>query len=319
MTGRRWLLVGAVLALLLFGAARHPSDRESATPVLAETTTSDATVTPGAFSGTVTVDGRDRTFRLYVPSTLPESEAVPLVIGMHGGLGSGEQFARDARFDEQAERGRFIAVYPDGTGRGPLGLRTWNAGTCCGTAVEQQVDDIAFIGALLDHLAARLPVDAARVFVVGHSNGAMMALRLACEMPARIAAVASVAGSLEAPCDAREPVSVLSIHGDADESHPLEGGNGRRALTDVEYASVADTLARWRELNGCSGEGESTVDGRLTTVTWADCQDRSRVVSMVIAGGSHAWPGGRDTGPLRAEPSDALDASTAVWDFFAAE
>jgi polyhydroxybutyrate depolymerase len=313
------LLALAILAIATVACRDRRGDESTASATSEATSTDGPPVDrpdPGASRGSMRLDGYTRGWRLYVPASLPEAGFVPLVIGLHGGLGSGEQFAADARFDEQAERGAFIAVYPDGVARsGLIDARTWNAGSCCGTAVSEGVDDVAFIEALLDRLVGELPLDEDRVYVTGHSNGAMMGYRLACELSDRIAAIAVVAGSLEAPCAPSEPVSILSIHGDADESHPLEGGNGPRAITNVDYNSVASSIASWRDLDGCPGEPVVTEVGPVHAETWSRCAENTEVGSIVVAGASHSWPGGAPTGPLRADPSSDLDASAAVWDF----
>ncbi len=84
-----------------------------------------------------TPDGRVRTFHVYIPSTITPGRSqppVPLLVALHGGLGSGRQFERTSGFDGLAEANRFIVVYPDGVGVGPDEQnRTWNSGECCGS------------------------------------------------------------------------------------------------------------------------------------------------------------------------------------------
>ena len=166
-----------------------------------------------------------------MPASLPAGEAVPLVIGLHGGIGSGVQFADNSRFDKLAEANGFLVVYPDGVGTGLGGddLRTWNAGACCGSAARQDVDDVAFLSALIDELAGRYRIDADRTYALGHSNGAMMSYRLACELSDKIVAIGMVSGSrtLDA-CEPSQPVSVIQVHGTGDQNVPIEGGTAAR-------------------------------------------------------------------------------------------
>jgi polyhydroxybutyrate depolymerase len=265
---------------------------------------------PLTLEAELTVDGRDRSYRLYVPSTVIAGFPAPLVIGMHGGFGTGEQFARTSEFDAQAEAGRFIVVYPNGTGTVP----TWNGGACCGFAVRENVDDVAFIDALIDEIARKYPVDQERIFAVGHSNGAIMALRLACELSDRIAAVGSVAGSLEIEaCNPPQPVSVLMIHGDADLNHPLEGGEGPQSIAGVPFNSVADTMETMRVAAGCSSGTQVTRDIDITVTIWA-CPDGVAVEQQIIAGGTHAWPGS-DQVLLSGPASQAMDATEVLWNW----
>ena len=265
--------------------------------------------------GSMRFDGRQRTWRLYVPASLPLDEPIPLVIGLHGGLGSGEQFAESTRFDAQAEDGRFLAVYPDGAARPLLGIRTWNGGRCCGFAVERNIDDVGFIAALIDDLEATFRIDPQRIYAVGHSNGGIMAHRLACELPNRIAAIGVVAASLEVACEPDQPVSLLSIHGDADTSHPLEGGEGADSLAGVAFTSVQESLDTWIALNRCDPTPSVAQTGAVSTSRWSRCDQGSVIESQIVAGASHAWPGGEPTGPLRPQPSPDLDATVALWAF----
>ena len=339
---RAWLAWGAlvVLVLLVLGSARRdraespadaevtpPSEATAAASVVAGGGTPIATPTApsvqpadrpeaGASRGSLEIDGRTREWRLYVPRSLAQIGEVPLVIGLHGGLGSGEQFAADGYFDSQAERGGFIAVYPDGITRRLIDARTWNAGGCCGTAMNEGVDDVGFIAALVERLALQLPIDRDRVYATGHSNGAMMAQRLACDRADLFAAIAVYSGPLQTTsCAPSEPISVLNIHGDADQNILIGGGNGPRAVTNTDYVSLADTAAAWVAFNGCRTQLPVSVTGAVTTSIWTDCSDGVVVQTQVVAGASHAWPGGAPTGPLRADPSPDLDASSAIWDF----
>jgi polyhydroxybutyrate depolymerase len=181
--------------------------------------------------------------------------------------------------------------------------------------VRNDVDDVRFILALIDEIAARIPVDRGRVYAVGHSNGAMMALRLACEAPERFAAVGAVAGSLETECPSGTAVPALMIHGDADENHPIEGGSGPNSVAGVEFNSVADTMETLRTVNGCSSETGTETAGAVTTTRW-ECPEGAEVVLEVIADGSHAWPGGTVQIPrLIGEPSTAMNATEVLWEF----
>ena len=127
--------------------------------------------------------------------------------------------------NQKADQEGFLAVYPNGTGR--FSSLTWNGGNCCGSAMQQRVDDVAFIDAVLDDLANVVNVDTKRVYATGISNGAIMAYRLASELSERIAAIAPVAGPMgTATCSPRRAVSVLHFHGTDDQFAPFNGGRG---------------------------------------------------------------------------------------------
>ena len=68
--------------------------------------------------------------------------------------------------DRLADREGFVVVYPNGSGLLRARLLTWNAGGCCGYAMRADVDDVGFVRALLDDLAARVAFDRRRVYDV---------------------------------------------------------------------------------------------------------------------------------------------------------
>ncbi|MGA0878030.1 MAG: alpha/beta hydrolase family esterase [Ilumatobacteraceae bacterium] len=202
-----------------------------------------------------TTDGSRRHFRLYVPTTLRVGESAPLLIALHGGLGSSEQFAANSGFDELAEANGFIVVYPDGIAASDRpGLQTWNGGYCCGPAARRDVDDVGFVQVLIDLLKERFNIDTERIFATGHSNGAIMAYRLACELSDVIVAIGVQAGSLGVDgCQPEKPVSVLHIHGLADANHPIDGGMGT-GVSGVEFRSGRLSVAALAEANECDGQ-----------------------------------------------------------------
>jgi len=256
---------------------------------------------------------------MYVPSSLA-TPAAPLVIALHGGLGNGVQFADNSRLDGFAEANGFVVAYPDGIG-GALGrddLRTWNAGSCCGQAVVQQVDDVAFVRAMVDTLRAdpELGLDGERVVALGHSNGGMMAHRLGCDAADLVAGVGSYGSSVEIePCVPSQPVSVMAVHGTADTNHPLEGGRGN-GVSGSSFAPVAAGIAAFAQADECSDEPETSTQGDLTTEEQTACDDGVFVRLVTIAGASHAWPGG--TGPSAAVVGPAYADYDASFEIVAA-
>ena len=175
----------------------------------------------------VTHQNRKRTYHLHLPENFSDFETYSLVMVLHGGAANAEYAARMSEMRELADKENFIVVYPNGTGIYEHAVLTWNAGICCVYAKEHEIDDVGFLEKLIDKLIAEYPIDKNRVFITGISNGAMMAHRLACEISEKIRAIAPVAGMLN--YDEKEPttsVSVLAIHGTADEHAPYGGGQG---------------------------------------------------------------------------------------------
>ncbi len=280
---------------------------------------------PGLVSSSmVTPDGRERTYHVFAPSTIAD-EPMPLLIAMHGGLGSGLQFRDNSGFDELAETNGFIVAYPDGIRiLERRDNRVWNGGACCGVAGEgrQNVDDVGFIAAVIEEISAAYPVDPARVFATGHSNGAIMSYRLACELADTIVAIAFQSGSIEVDeCAPSRPVSVLHLHGLADTNINLDGGPGD-GVSSHDFASPLESIEAMATLNGCSGR-EAFADPTNPDVSgtrWGDCDSGTEVELMLVEGANHAWmghPGRFVQEQLMGEPYADLDASFVIWEFLA--
>ena len=125
-------------------------------------------------------DGMYRTYQLHLPSDYDGSQNTSLIIAMHGGFGSGTQLEIQSQLSVKADEENFIVVYPEGV-ESLLNIRTWNAGGCCGYAMNNNIDDVGFINALMDTLISNYSIDTLRIYATGMSNGAFMSYRLACE------------------------------------------------------------------------------------------------------------------------------------------
>jgi polyhydroxybutyrate depolymerase len=289
----------------------------------------------GTVDRTLEHDGLTREYRLTVPAGYDGTEPVPLVLNLHGFEGSAAGHDDTTGVPEAAGERGWLVVSPQGSGlsvpEGPPeaeaaaqfeGIPFWNIfgpgevdfggegpGLPPGTTLE--VDDVGFLARLLDELEAELCVDADRLFATGHSNGAGMSITLACELGDRLAAVGSVAGvNLTGVCDGEEPLSVLAIHGDADEIVVYEGGS----LFGFELGnpSVPDRMVQLAERSGCDSEPElAEVPDGVERLRWAGCDAGAEVELWTISGWGHGWP-------RAASPDDVgvIDATETVLDFF---
>lgn len=251
---------------------------------------------------------------MYWPAEL--TGPAPLVVVLHGGYGDGRQAEKNYHWDGQADTGRFVAVFPNGVGR------SWNAGTCCGAAKNTDVDDVAFIRSVVADVQRAVAIDPRRIYVAGMSNGAMMAYRMACETTL-FAAVAPVAGTILVPCSAARPISLLAIHGEADDRVPYAGGPGKAFSVSgqarVDGPSVPADNATFRRINDCAAP-DTTRSGVVSTSV-AACPDGRTVELISVAGAGHQWPGadpGLSLLGISPTPSNALDATSMIWQFFAA-
>lgn len=257
----------------------------------------------------IDVDGVVRRYRLFVPTTLDRRRPVPLLVALHGGDNSLDSFVETTQFDKAGAVGNFVVAYPEAT------KRAWNAGRCCGSAPARGVDDMSFLNQLIDQLVAEQPVDPARVFMTGISNGAMMAYRFACEGADQVKAIASVAGSIMVEeCVPERPVSVLELRGSQDPLVPFDGG--LPDLPDLEgiipYRSATEVAEEWARLDGCSSPPTTSAGGAVTTTAWRGCEEATAVRLVRVDGGGHVW-----FGPGLGGGNEAVDATEVITSFFA--
>ncbi len=270
---------------------------------------------PGDVTRSLVYAGIERTYVLHVPAGYDATRPTPLVLAFHGiGLDAGEMI-RISGLSEQADTSGFIVVYPNGTGE----IKSWNGGHCCGEASKNNVDDVGFVRALIDELAASIHIDPGRVYATGFSNGAIMVYRLACELSNRIAAVGPVAATQilddQEACHPTRNVPVIHFHGTADRLNPYDGGT---TAAGFRFVAVKDAIAFWVEKNACPDSPRRTESGTIRHDGYAPCAQNSAIELYSIVEGEHAWPGGEAVNPRVGEPTMEVSATPLLWEFFAA-
>lgn len=272
--------------------------------------------------------GRTRTWLAYVPTKLRTHPEV--VIVLHASMGTSERarqvFGYD--FDRLAEEHGFLAVYPQGY------EGHWNDCKKKGpfAAKAENVDDVGFLHALVDRLAADHGVDRTRVYVTGVSNGGAMTLRLALETPDFARAYAAVLSSVPTPENMAmtpkpHPVSILLMNGTADPMNPWEGGDvalygvyGNRGPVLSTPASIDYFL----NLDGLSGPPTTTQipdrdphDGSTAErQTWT-APGKRRVTLVEVHGGGHTTPHPAIRGyRLLGRTNRDFHAAEEIWAFF---
>jgi len=267
----------------------------------------------------------DRDYLLYTPRSYSSDSPAALVVVLHGGHGDAERVAEQTGFMPIADREGFLVVYPEAHDD------HWNDGR---STTVSEFDDVAYITAVVDDIAAKRAVDPARVFVAGISNGGMMTQRLACDATEKFAAFASVVANLpvgrKSVCEPSRPVSIMLINGTADPLMPYRGGEikkGRRAGQGGTVLSAPETAEFWATVSGCSVSSASTKlpdkdtkDGSTVNKTqFGQCKGGTSVVFYSIDGGGHAWPGSpvkpRAT-RLTGKMNNDVSASDLIWGFF---
>ncbi|HEY0866165.1 MAG TPA: PHB depolymerase family esterase [Fimbriimonas sp.] len=256
-------------------------------------------VAPGRYSKTLESGGLTRSYVLRVPEGYDRSKPTPLVLTLHGYTGSASVAEKGFGVAEAAEKEGWISVFPNGAGD----PRGWNAGFINLTGT--QVNDVAFIGKLLDQLEKDLHVDRKRVYVAGHSNGAMMAHLIGSRLSNRIAAVGAVAGiaglsaktMISAPDD---PVSVIMVHGKRD---PLVGYDASASAL-LRGLAVPAGAKWWANTVGASRDPIVTRADWGTVETWTGGREGSEVRLVTIEQGQHEWP------------RNKVDATALLFEFF---
>ena len=273
------------------------------------------------------VGGRTRHYLVDLPPRYASRGPMPLVFNFHGGGGSPSGARTQSGFSALGARVGAIIVYPAGSGRfSDERLLTWNTGSCCGYAQAQKIDETAFVRALIDTLERTYSIDRNRIYATGLSNGGMMAHLVGCTLADRFAAIAVISGELSMECHPSRAVSVLIIHGTADENLPYDGGVGSKALDKHDVKPVSYAVNSWRAFDKCPAAPSTDVwSGNRTAPqnavrhsVWSPCADGTAVELYAIQGGGHSWPGGQRMARILDAPSNAINATQVAWDFFAA-
>lgn len=265
-------------------------------------------------------DGLTRTYTLNLPPNYYEAGDFSLVIAMHGGGGNAGQFETSCKLTQKANTAKFIVVYPDGVkSNGLLKSQTWNAGGCCDYARDHNINDVKFISELIDKLVTSYKINPKKVYATGHSNGGMMAYRLACELSGKIAAIAPNSSTMVVtqPCNASRAVPVLHMHSILDSNVPYTGGTGTGV--SKHYNPPLDSVFHvWSLKNTCATPAQIVTNNSSYKFTkWTDCSNNVSIQYYLTKDGGHAWPGGLPGGlPGADTPSNVINANDLLWDFF---
>jgi polyhydroxybutyrate depolymerase len=266
----------------------------------------------------IVVDEKSREFITYIPPGTNPEDKLPVIISLHGRLGTAERQMKSANFIPIADREKVIIVCPQGINR------SWNDGRAT-PAHKKGINDVKFINQLISYLINTYHADATRIFVTGMSNGGFMSSRLACEMNNKIAAIAVVAASMDKDED-EQPVKgipVMYIQGTEDPLVPFNGGMMEKGAEGNIY-SHDEVLKKWAAINKCNNKPVISYlpvkvdDG--TSIIKEEFSNSSgvRVVGYTIVGGGHIWPGGPQYLPkfVIGKGTKNLDASEEIWAFF---
>ncbi len=264
-------------------------------------------------SGTIQSGGLTREYLLYIPAAYTGATAVPLLFNLHGYTSNNLEQLFYGDFRTIADTANFLMVLPNGT-LDAQGNRFWN-----NFLGNSTVDDVGFMRDLLNKLQSNYNIDANRVYSTGMSNGGFMSYALACELNDRIAAIASVTGSMIQSklnaCNPARPVPVMEIHGTADNTVPY---NGSPLAT---FVAIPTLVSAWVGLNNCNPTPSITQvpNTNMTDGCTAERQVYSggdygsTVEHYKITSGGHTWPGAAfNVGVTNQD----FSASKEIWRFF---
>ncbi|MEO0886866.1 MAG: PHB depolymerase family esterase [Cyanobacteria bacterium J06648_10] len=278
-------------------------------------------------------EGQPRSYRVYVPESRPQTPCAAVLL-LHGHGGSADQLmgvtgkkAPYRLWMPIADREDLILIIPDGL-VAPDGQQGWNDAR--NIATNPDSNDVDFLRTLVETVAASYPIDFNRVYATGTSNGGQMALRLAAEVPEKLAAVAAIVASNPDPIFARQPqhsISVLLMNGTNDRFSPYDGGSVIRERGRVQ--STDDSIQYWAEHNNCETtpsfveyDNRSTRDGcSASRMTYRNDTTHVEVALVKILGGGHAEPSIQQPysrlflAVIGAQCQD-IEMADEVWDFF---
>jgi polyhydroxybutyrate depolymerase len=269
------------------------------------------------------VNGVVRDYRLFTPA---KGRPLPLVVMLHGGMGTSANIEEYLNLTAVAARENFAVVYPQGIGRAWNDART-NKNLMSPNA--STADDVAFLNDLVDHLVRQGVADPKRVFISGLSNGGFMAMRMACEAPEKFVAFAPIIASAPLTaakgCRPKRPLPVLLINGTDD---GLVKYAAQAAAAQGNFGA-AELAAFWGERNGCKSFTDRTLPdvdqsdrSTITERRYQSCLEKGEVRLLIVRGGGHHSP---SQGAVRDYPLLArvlgvrnhdINTADALWDFF---
>lgn len=252
------------------------------------------TAKAGKQNMSVTVDGKKRTFIMYIPNSYKGDKPVPLFVDYHPVMGNGEGQYKDTKYRTLTEKEGVISLYPDGTKSadsrkmGP----GWNVGPCC-----SDDDDVKFSREMIAAVEEIACIDKKRVYAAGFSMGGGMSNHVACFMSDIYAAVAPAGMDLNttnsAKCNPERPISIIMFRGTSDPVCKYQGGDSGYG-DGLNFLGAERNFKFWAEKNGCQGSPSKNSNG---CDEYSNCQDGTKVVLCTKQGGGHdqgdgniGWP-----------------------------
>ncbi|MFN0200825.1 MAG: T9SS type A sorting domain-containing protein [Bacteroidia bacterium] len=255
----------------------------------------------------LTFGGALREYRLYVPANYQPSKPASVVVGLHG-LGDNMNNFSGIGMNYIADTANILVLVPQALAD-PLVGTAWNSGAGFGYYPNSNVNDVGFLNAMLDATIANYAVNEQRIYICGFSMGGFMTERMACESNQRIAAIASVSGTIGsgiAPCTPGRAVPVAHFHGTSD---------GTISYSSNSFGVGADSLVNfWRINNQCNPVPQQNTfpdlvaDGlTIDHFLYSNGSPSSDVEFFKVNNGVHNW---------LFIPQNDIDYTLEIWKFF---
>ena len=258
-------------------------------------TSSEVSPVPPVDESVFTIGG-NRPATLIRPTDYASGTPLPVVLVLHGFTSNASNTNQYFGLGRRVNTDRFALILPNGT-RNPDGATFWNATDYCCDFFGSGVDDVGYLTSLVDEATQHIVADG--VYLVGLSNGGFMSYRMACESMPELRGIASVAGAtFDDPerCEGARPLSVLQVHGTAD--NVIRYGGGSRDGGEVRYPGAQESVRRWAARAGCDVDALETLsrlnldvslEGAETTRQRYQerCADGVRVELWTVQAGPH--------------------------------
>jgi polyhydroxybutyrate depolymerase len=238
----------------------------------------------------ITVDGVERKYHLFVPADPPQKNLSLLVI-LAGGDAASHLFPQQDAFEKLAESEGIVLAFPVGK-RLPHNEGAWQL-----NSDETSMQDINFVTAMINDIAAQNAIDRDRVYAIGYSLGSMFSYELACQMSDRFAAIASYAGTMPViakSCAPPRNVPLMHIHALGDGIIAYDKTWNWKAWDSVgRMHDVPGLLNYWTERYQCQNSQQSETETSIHIV-YGQCDQRARVEHYGIKSekgfAAHEWP-----------------------------
>jgi len=275
--------------------------------------------------GSIRVEGRNRTYVIHLPKNYNDTIQYPIALVLHGAMGTGTKYSKTTKFSKIGDKEGFISIFPNGM------YKSWADARGVSKASKKDVDDVKFLTKLIDKISHKYSVNSSKIYVAGISNGGFMVQTLACEVPKKFTAFASIISSLpdnlSNKCSKKRNTPVLLMNGTQDNYVPYNGGEMPRFTKGGKILSTPKTIEHWKNINQTTNlpkidsiQNFDKTDGSGVVKHTYFKNEIPQVVLYKIIGGGHGVPGSYTKRNPRifklGYVNQDIIAEQEIWNFF---